>query len=108
MSIEAPRRFPSDVYDFLTTPGLKIEAQSRPWRDGVQHSVRLTRVVEYDFEGKPRRVSESIYAYEDTLQALDDTLFLGVREVEKGSAIETANQNFLSAKAALKKASLPK
>lgn len=108
MSTEAPRRFPSDVYDFLTTADLKIESNTKLWRDVVQHRVRLTRAVEYDFEGETARTSESIYVDNDTLQALDETLFLGVRKVKKGSAIETARHNFFSAKEALRIASLPK
>ena len=108
MSTEAPRRFPSDVYDFLRTPDLKIESDKRLWRDEVQHRVRLTRVVEYDFEGETARTSESIYVDNDTLQALDEALFLGVAEVVKGSPLEIAKLHFISAKAALRKASLPK
>ena len=108
MSTEAPRRFPSDVYDFLRTPDLKIESDKRLWRDEVQHRVRLTRVVEYDFEGETARTSESIYVDNDTLQALDETLFLDVADVVKGSPLETAQRNFFSAKETLRKANLPK
>ena len=101
-------RFPSDIYDFLLTPNVKIEALTRSHRGEMQPYVRLTREVVVGDEIGLRQVSESIHVFGDTLEVLDNALFLGIKEVEKGSPLETAQQNFFSVKAALRKASLPK
>ena len=109
MKVESPNyRFPSDIYDYLSTADLKIETLTRLHRGEVQPYVRLTRTVVVGDEVGLKTVSESIHVFDHTLKELDDALFLGIRDVEKGSPIETAQQNFYSAKEALRKASLPK
>ena len=112
MSTEGPRvqgeemelqvRFPSDVYDFLTTPDLKLETLTRSHRGEIQPYVRLTRKAVVGDEVGLKTVSESIHVFEDTLKVFDSALFSGIRDVVPESPIAIAQQNFLAVRLAIR------